>query len=227
MLRGFAALFKRDLILDDGGDAPPSVAVAQPEPAPAHVVQREPVDDCGNYHAWPDDPDEVPEWVVAAEALRAQIGITAPLPARTLRQFWSQLEMCTVSIDTEDIVKVPPAPALSPVEAAREFCADLMAEAKELGERLEFSVQALAERYEAHCERENRLPCAIEQMKGKLARMPGCTRTKADERRNGRRYRPVVWIIDPERAALIDSIEQNAQQHKDNHTEIVPFRLAA
>jgi len=215
MLRGLAArLLGRNIPpdIDDDG-APPSSSSAVVD---APEAQREPVDDLGNYYAWPDDPDEVPAWVLRAEDLRAARGIMDRLPARTLREFWQQLEMATVVADGEPVIQQPPQVALSPAEAARAFLDDLMAEAKELGEPLHLGVQDLAARYEAHCARENRLVTPIEQMKGKLARMPGCTRTKAEERRNGRRYRPVVWIIDPETAAIVDTVG-----------DVIPFRMAA
>lgn len=221
LLRGVAArLFNRVLDIDDDGGPPPSslaLAVDDAAVETTSTVECQPIDDCGNYYTWPDDPDDVPGWVIQAEARRLAAGITDPLPARTHREFRQQLEMAAVIIASSDaVVKAAPSPALSPSDAARAFLDDLMAEAGELGERLELGVAALAERYEAHCERENRVPCAIEQMKGKLARLPGCTRTKADERRNGRRYRPVVWIIDPGHAEIVESV-----------TQIVPFKMAA
>lgn len=230
MLRGLAArILRRDTSrfdLDDDGGFPPSSLVVVQAAHPAddaakhECIEREPVDDLGNYYAWPDDPDEVPDWIVRAETWRAAAGITDRLPARTRREFWQQLEMATIASDDEVVIKAPPQAALSPIDAAREFLDDLMSEANQLGEPLHLGVADLAARYESHCARENRVPCAIEQMKGKLARLPGCTRTKADERRNGRRYRPVVWIIDPETAAIVESVSGSID-------DVVQFRMAA
>lgn len=161
---------------------------------------------------WPEDPDEVPAWVIERNAWRATFG-GKPLPYSTRRE--AEAHLASFEREPLFVEASEPAPPLSHYAAAERFLAWLRKDSV-VGE---FTAEELKDLYGRFCIAANVTPTAVDHVKKKLFGMPGVYREVLDKKVNGRRQRPVVWIIEPAASNDVDEIE-----HDD---EAEPIRLAA
>lgn len=160
-------------------------------------------DDCpiaprrsGAAPAWPDDPDEVPDWIIAFETHRAAVGIVpARVPTRTRREYEAAIERIAAKVEHED-ARIQH-PALPPADAAAEFLGALRA-----SERTgQYTSDELAAAYIGHCTATARRPCAEHLLRSELAKLDGVRSVQICKRIGGKRHRPTMWYIAPAPAA--------------------------
>lgn len=164
-----------------------SLQVAAACPAPDVIDERQ---------IWPDDPDEVPTWVLRAEQLRAVIGIHAPLPARTKREWWQQVDLAEMTVAQQLTPTVETlAPPLPHGEAARRFLGAIQDD-EIVGE---YTALELTDRYLAWCASERLTPTHVDTMKAELALLPGVHKRVIDRRDPATKVRSriAMWVITP------------------------------
>lgn len=170
------------------------------EPYPGRAIAEA---EAENDNAWPEDPDQVPDWVIRAEALRRSIGITDPLPARTRREYWQQVDLCEITAAGKVAPEPEKALPLSTSEAARRFLASIQHD-EEVGEYTAHELSAL---YSDFCDRHGLTPSPVDHVKAELALLPGVRREQISKRDpiTNRRQRNWMWIIKP----LVDMREED------------------
>lgn len=189
-------------------DEPPAALVAD------DVID---VDDCPimpsrrSGPAWPDDPDEVPEWILAAERKRAAAGIVpVHVPTRTRRQYEDAIERVRSRLEHEATrIKHP---ALAPADAAAEFVA-MLRSTERTGQ---YTSDELSAAYLDHCTATSRKPCGERLLRAELAKVPGVVSKQSYQKVRGSRYRPTLWYIAP--AAVPAGIETHVElsyEHED------------
>lgn len=187
--------------------AVPAAATAAPADADDCPIRPSPPPRDLPFGVWPDDPDEVPAWRIAAETTAAIYGYVLPC-YRTRREFESAIGLCEAvyentrmqtharaTIADRSTMTGPAKSALkgpiSPDRAAREFIAALRRQERT-------GTYTAAEIYAAyldHCTGESRVPCSETVIKTALARIPGVTHALKEDRLHGRRHRPTIWTI--------------------------------
>lgn len=137
---------------------------------------------------WPDDPDEVPGWRLAAEIQAKLYGYRLP-SYRTRREFEAMLERCRAAEEhsSTDVIH-PPLPAM---QAAREFVAALRA-ADRTGD---YTVDELAAAYLDHCTAQRRAPTKDRALRIALGQVPGVWTHTVERSIDGKRHRPTIWHI--------------------------------
>lgn len=131
---------------------------------------------------WPDAPDDVPQFILAAERRRAEVGITQPLPARTRREFDAAVARCEAVLAAQAPRKV------APDEAARRFVSHIRS-----SEQIELSDEALSASYSAFTAL-HRIECPDNFFRAALKRTPGARRHETVSYQP-RRVRKVVWVF--------------------------------
>lgn len=157
--------------------------------------------------AWPDDLDEVPAWVHAAESRRAALGIMpAAVPYRTRRAFEAAANVAALAVAaasaqdtaaaTVETVKVETV-KVAPQDAASRFVAHVRGAAV-----IEMSNDALCRAYREFCA-EARIECPENFFRAALKKTPGAQRIETVAYRP-RRVREVSWVIAPAAAMVSD-----------------------
>lgn len=158
------------------GRAGSRVSEAAPGPA-GRIFETAVADDC-----WPSDPDEVPEWRLAAEARAAEIGLRLPA-YRTRAQFEEARAACEARLHA-GLRKAKPR------DVARAFAARVRGD-----ENVTFSNAQLADAFAAFCV-EAKMICSENFFRNELKRIPGC-RKDVIVTTTPRRSREVLWVIAP------------------------------
>lgn len=178
---------------------------------------------------WPDDPDEVPAWVLKAEAVRAAAGITDRLPARTKSEFARSVEIveaqaaATLSkpVESKPVLSIELRPQLSTADAARRFLAAIQHD-EIVGE---YTAPELSALYSQFCADHNLTPSPVDHVKAELAHLPGVHRqqvaTSCPE--TGKRRRNWMWIITP----MCEMATLEHDPFVTDESEPEPIRLAA
>lgn len=143
---------------------------------------------CGK--AWPSDPDDVPDWIIAAERRRADVGITEPLPYRTRREF----EACLARVVQGARGRMEARKVL-PHDAAVGFRDHARATSTAV-RPITFTDEALTAAYRMYCA-VARIECAENFFRAALKRLSGVRREETVSYRP-RRSRTVLWTVEPE-----------------------------
>jgi hypothetical protein len=156
-------------------------------PMPSSGWRHSACDAEGNIH-WPDDPDEVPAWRIERETWARSVGIRLP-SYRTRREMEQAQELA--EIDTTPVAM--PAPH---VEVGIDDCADWFASYLREHGAGEYSAAEINDLFAQFCASRGVIPPPIDHVKAALALMPGIHRGKINVMIDGRRQRPVRWLIE-------------------------------
>jgi len=227
----FGRLFERLPTIRWGADEGTRGDVVQSTASPRGAVVVDD-DDCpipvplpADDKVWPDDPDEVPEWVLRAEALRERVGIVPiRVPARTRREHEEKDKLCDERLRQRGIVsciddEIRLMPALPPDLAARDFVTDL----RVTGRIGRYTSDELTDAYLTHCAENRRAPTTENLVRRELKKLAGVTCEQIEAGKvHGRRQRIRVWIIE-------DGVESDIAPDVDDAStmEIEPLRMAA
>lgn len=175
------------------------------------------VDDDGNL-IWPDDPDETPAWWFERQALALTIGLPHP-PYRTRREM--EAKIAAIEMAERGFEPMEMSGPFLPDEAASRFLSYLQSH----GVRQEYSAAELTDVYTEYCSTQNIVASPIDFVKAALALLPAVSKKKVDRKVDGRRTRPVCWIIEPRLAPIL--IATGVETEPDVIDEFEPFRMAA
>lgn len=144
---------------------------------------------------WPDDPDEVPAWRIAAETKAAIYGYTLPA-YRTRREFEAAIGLCE-SAEEQRRNRARAGrlkPALPPARAAQAFV-DAVRSQERAGQYTAAEIYAA---YLDHCTGHGLTPLSEKALKSGLDSIPGVTVAQCEAKLHGRRHRPTIWTISAE-----------------------------
>lgn len=166
-----------------GIQVPPALELVEPAGFRFSAVDAD-----GNL-AWPHDPDEVPAWRLEREVWAEVTGASLP-PYRTRRE----MEAWIVRVEHEvDSHADEPMQALDAEASAVQFLSwlrDTDAEARE------HTAQEMSDLYAVFCAERRFVPAPVDTVKAHLALLPGVYRKELNLKIDGRRSRPMRWVID-------------------------------
>jgi hypothetical protein len=143
------------------------------------------------HRNWPVSLDEVPAWRLDDEWVAEGRGYKLP-SYRTRREFEAMVARCEAAL----AVAGAAAPLLDPLPA-NEAAVQFLAWLRTSGRTGTLSNEALSGLYTECCAAHNRAPTADNSLREALKRLPGVTKQQPNLKSDGRRHRPIFWIISP------------------------------
>ena len=210
-MRRWPAIFKRR--------APaPSVDIVEDSSTPAVGGFIDRATDSDGNAIWPDDPDETPSWWFERQAWAMVHGTSLPRyrTRRELDAAIAAVEMAERGFDPMEM-----SGPFSIEDAASRFLTYLQSH----NVRQEYSAAELTDVYAEYCSTQNIVASPIDFVKAALALLPAVSKRKVERKLDGRRTRPVCWIIEPRLAPIKKA--RTVETDSESTKIVEPIRMAA
>lgn len=175
--------------------------------------------DTGGSLIWPEDPDEVPAWWFERQAWATINNVSLP-GYRTRREMEAAVN--AIELAERGFEPMEMSGPFQPEEAASRFLAYLQSH----NVRQEYSASELTDVYTEYCSTQNIVASPVDFVKAALALLPAVSKNKVERKgADGKRTRPVCWIIEPRLAPVEKPRTVNTDSRPADDAE--PIRMAA